>query len=144
MGNEKADALAKTGAENKERNVIQNKNPLTYEEYHTKMKQEITKKWHESISSEWYVKKTPGAILKTSMPRKYATSITRLKTGHTLGMTFIDGKKTFKTCTKCSIAESSPQHIIDCFRLSKNDIYDNMENSATVIFEKFPEMLKMV
>ncbi len=37
-------------------------------------------------------------------------------------MTYIDGNKHFEICTKCSAAQASPDHILSCLGLTRQDL----------------------
>ncbi|GFY01375.1 uncharacterized protein TNCV_4516391 [Trichonephila clavipes] len=36
-----------------------------------------------------------------------------------------DGNKVFPTCVRCSACQASPEHILDCLGLSKEDFYED-------------------
>ncbi|GFX38523.1 RNase H domain-containing protein [Trichonephila clavipes] len=40
-------------------------------------------------------------------------------------LTFKDGNKVLPTCVKCSACQASPEHILDCLGLTKQDRYED-------------------
>ncbi|GFY33386.1 uncharacterized protein TNCV_1898381 [Trichonephila clavipes] len=53
------------------------------------------------------------------------TILTRFRSGHFQTLTFSDGNKVFPTCLRCSVSQASPEHILDCLGLSKQDLYED-------------------
>ncbi|GFW70600.1 RNase H domain-containing protein [Trichonephila clavipes] len=45
--------------------------------------------------------------------------------GHLQTLTFRDGNKVLPTCVRCSACQSSPEHILDCLGLSKQNHYED-------------------
>ncbi|GFX89067.1 RNase H domain-containing protein [Trichonephila clavipes] len=57
--------------------------------------------------------------------RQEQTILTRFWSGHLQTLTFKDVKKVFPTCVRCSACQASPEHILDCLGLSKQDLYED-------------------
>ncbi|GFT38851.1 uncharacterized protein TNCV_1585481 [Trichonephila clavipes] len=55
--------------------------------------------WKTPPSHNWYQQNGPGAVLELKGDRKLQTAITRLISGHTRGLTFVQGRKTFPVCS---------------------------------------------
>ncbi|UYV64449.1 hypothetical protein LAZ67_3000757 [Cordylochernes scorpioides] len=116
-GNDTADAIAKSAA-------IPNLD-LDFDLFKCTQKRNIETKIQESTFHHWYLKQKPGSILECGMNRLAATSISRLKTGHTRPLLFQDGVKTFPQCTICRTRETSPDHLLECMGASRQDLYSN-------------------
>ncbi|GFV58559.1 RNase H domain-containing protein [Trichonephila clavipes] len=98
---------------------------LTYNEIYSKVKTENNRTWKTPPSHDWYQQKGPGATLDLKGVRKLQTSITRLIRGHTRGLTFVQGQKTFPVCLKCNVHQASSEHLLSCIGLEKNFILEN-------------------
>ncbi|GFW42169.1 uncharacterized protein TNCV_1206251 [Trichonephila clavipes] len=57
--------------------------------------------------------------------RQEQTILTRFWSGHLRTLTFRDGNKVYPTCVRCSAYLVSPEHILDCLGLSKQDLYED-------------------
>ncbi|GFV47478.1 uncharacterized protein TNCV_885501 [Trichonephila clavipes] len=44
---------------------------------------------------------------------------------HLRNLTFKDGNKVFPTCERCTASQASPEYILDCLGLSKQDLYED-------------------
>ncbi|XP_042904077.2 uncharacterized protein [Parasteatoda tepidariorum] len=89
--NDLAKELAKEGSND----PIDSSGLLTYNEIYAKVKADNNRTWRIPPSREWYQQNNPGAALELKGDRKLQTAITRLITGHTRGLTFVQGQKTF-------------------------------------------------
>ncbi|GFW71136.1 RNase H domain-containing protein [Trichonephila clavipes] len=119
FGNEQADLQAKEGC---------NDSPpisstLTYSEHQSKVKSEILKEWRTPPNHHWYESKHRGCSFLLKWGRASQTAISRLKSGHIKSLSFCEGRKTFALCTKCKTQQASPDHILDCLGLSREDIF---------------------
>ncbi|GFY20364.1 hypothetical protein TNCV_209961 [Trichonephila clavipes] len=56
----------------------------------------------------WYQRKYPGGSLVRGNSIRDQTGLIRFISGHLMSLTFVDGIKDFKICTKCSSAQASP------------------------------------
>ncbi|GFU83757.1 transposable element Tcb2 transposase [Trichonephila clavipes] len=63
--------------------------------------------------------------LQSKINRASKTAISRLASGHTKSLSFFEGRKTFKFCSKCKVQQASAEHILDCLGLSREDLYDS-------------------
>ncbi|GFU86681.1 RNase H domain-containing protein [Trichonephila clavipes] len=100
-----------------------NSAPLTYLElYSTDInnKQSTVPPAHH-----WYEAKLPGGSLSLQCNMQEQTILTRFRSGHLRTLTFKDENKVFLTCVRCSPCHASPEHILDCLGLSKQDIYED-------------------
>ncbi|GFY23067.1 transposable element Tcb2 transposase [Trichonephila clavipes] len=86
---------------------------------------EATIAFHGSPSTIWYHQNGPGAALELKGDRKHQTVITRLISGHTRGLKFVHGQKTFPECLKCNVHQASSEHLLCCIGLEKNFILEN-------------------
>ncbi|GFV13922.1 uncharacterized protein TNCV_523991 [Trichonephila clavipes] len=57
--------------------------------------------------------------------RQEQAILTRFWSGHLRTLTSKDGNKVFPTCVRCSACQTSPEHILDCLGLSKQDFYED-------------------
>ncbi|GBN19018.1 hypothetical protein AVEN_155354-1 [Araneus ventricosus] len=53
------------------------------------------------------------------------TTLTRFLSGHTRSLTFSDSSKCFEICPKCTAEQATPDHILACLGLSKQDLVSN-------------------
>ncbi|GFT51180.1 RNase H domain-containing protein [Trichonephila clavipes] len=72
-----------------------------------------------------YEAKRPGGSLFLQCSRQEQTILTRFQSGHLRALTFKDKNKVFPTCVRCSACQASPEHILDCLGLSKQDLYED-------------------
>ncbi|GFU52247.1 RNase H domain-containing protein [Trichonephila clavipes] len=118
-GNEIADSLAKDGAAQHTMNSA----ALTYSELHSTYIN--SKQTTVPPDNNWYEAKRPAGSLFLQYSRKEQTILTRFRSGHLRTLTFRDGNKVFPTCIMCSACQASPEHILDCLGLSKQDLYED-------------------
>ncbi|GFV08143.1 putative RNA-directed DNA polymerase from transposon BS [Trichonephila clavipes] len=79
----------------------------------------------DSSSHHWYAAREPGSFLDLNCDRASKTAISRLASGHTKSLSFFEGRKSFKLCSKCKVQQASAEHILDCLGLSREDLYDS-------------------
>ncbi|GFW17783.1 RNase H domain-containing protein [Trichonephila clavipes] len=97
---------------------------LTYSELHStyiNSKQTTVPPAHP-----WYEAKRPGGFPFLQCSRKEQTIPTHFQSGHLRTLTFRDSNKVFPTCVRCSASQASPEHILDCLGLSKQDLYEDL------------------
>ncbi|GFV15386.1 putative RNA-directed DNA polymerase from transposon BS [Trichonephila clavipes] len=119
FGNEQADILAKEGC---------NASPLissilTYSEHQFRVKSEILKEWRTSPYHHWFEIKHPGSSFLLKCGRGSQTAISRLKSDHIKSLFLCGGRNTFALCTKCKTQQASPDPILNCLGLSREDIF---------------------
>ncbi|GFY16475.1 putative RNA-directed DNA polymerase from transposon BS [Trichonephila clavipes] len=121
FGNEQADRLAREGC-----SLLTTSSPaITYSEHQSKINRQISKEWNIPPSHHWYAAREPGSFLDLNCDRASKTAISRLASGHTKCLSFFEGRKTFKFCSKCKVQQASAEHILDCLGLSREDLYDS-------------------
>ncbi|GFV57815.1 uncharacterized protein TNCV_3071941 [Trichonephila clavipes] len=69
--------------------------------------------------------KQPVGFLFLQCSRQEQIILTRFWSGDLRTLTFRDGNKVFPTCVRCSACQASPEHILDCQGLSKQDLYED-------------------
>ncbi|GFV90940.1 probable RNA-directed DNA polymerase from transposon BS [Trichonephila clavipes] len=121
FGNEQADRLAREGC-----SLLTTSSPaITYSEHQSKVNRQLSKEWKIPPSHHWYAAREPGSFLDLNCDRASKTAISRLASGHTKSLSFFEGRKTFKFCSKCKVQQASAEHILDCLGLSREDLYDS-------------------
>ncbi|GFX17340.1 probable RNA-directed DNA polymerase from transposon BS [Trichonephila clavipes] len=121
FGNEQADRLAREGC-----SLLTTSSPaITYSEHQSKIYRQLSKQWKIPPSHHWYAAREPGSFLDLNCDRASKTAISRLASGHTKSLSFFEGRKTFKFCSKCKVQQASAEHILDCLGLSREDLYDS-------------------
>lgn len=70
----------------------------------------------------WYPEKSPGSALALGGDRTTQVKLSRLRSGHTGSLKFINGEKTFQICTKCASNQASPAHLLECMGLLMQDL----------------------
>ncbi|GFY41622.1 RNase H domain-containing protein [Trichonephila inaurata madagascariensis] len=83
--------LAKEGSND----PIDSSDLLTYNEIYSKVKTDNNRTWKTPPSHDWYQQNGPGTALELKGNRKLQTAITRLTSGHTRGLIFVQGQNTF-------------------------------------------------
>ncbi|GBM05586.1 hypothetical protein AVEN_94845-1 [Araneus ventricosus] len=67
----------------------------------------------------------PGGCLSIDCNRRDQTTLTSILSGHIRSLTFSDNSKCFEICSKCTVKQATPDHILACLRLSKQDLVSN-------------------
>ncbi|GFV22218.1 RNase H domain-containing protein [Trichonephila clavipes] len=98
---------------------------ITYSEHQSKVNRQLSKEWKIPPSHHWYAARESGSFLDLNCDRASKTAISRLASGHTKSLSFFEGRKTFKFCSKCKVQQASAEHILDCLGLSREDLYDS-------------------
>ncbi|GFV90542.1 putative RNA-directed DNA polymerase from transposon BS [Trichonephila clavipes] len=118
FGNEQADRFAREGC-----SLLTTSSPaITYSEHQSKVNRQLSKEWKIPPSHHWYAAREPGSFLDLNCDRASKTAISRLASGHTKSLSFFEGRKTFKFCSKCKVQQASAEHILDCLGLSREDV----------------------
>ncbi|GFW01596.1 uncharacterized protein TNCV_4085111 [Trichonephila clavipes] len=88
-------------------------------ELHSKHNSFPTAPQHESIMQ------APGGALSIKADRVVQTTISRLASGHIRGLSFNLGQKIYENCTKCNLVQATPDHLLFCAGLEREDIYSS-------------------
>ncbi|GFY40553.1 uncharacterized protein TNIN_433371 [Trichonephila inaurata madagascariensis] len=99
--------------------LIDSRNLLTYNEIYSKVKTDNNRTCKTPPSHDCYQQNGPGAALDVKGDKKLQTPITRLISGHTRGLTLVQGQKTFPVCLKCNVHQSSSEHFLSYIGLEK-------------------------
>ncbi|GBM13215.1 hypothetical protein AVEN_214927-1 [Araneus ventricosus] len=95
--------------------------PLTYLELFSRAKSRNKTIWLIPPVRHWYQSSRPGGSLSIGCNRHDRTTLTRFLSGHTRSLTFSDNPKCFEICPKCTAEQATPDHILACLGLSKQD-----------------------
>ncbi|GFY27229.1 probable RNA-directed DNA polymerase from transposon BS [Trichonephila clavipes] len=121
FGNEQTDRLAREGC-----SLLTTSSPaITYSEHQSKVNRQLSKEWKIPPSHHWYAAQGTGLFSDLNCDRASKTAISRLASGHTKSLSFFEGRKTFKFCSKCKVQQASAEHILGCLGLSREDLYDS-------------------
>ncbi|NSM56533.1 hypothetical protein HET73_03090 [Wolbachia endosymbiont of Atemnus politus] len=121
-GNEKADALAKAGAEGLTSDPSSGVQ-VSFEELLSHKKHLLYTTWKTGLKHHWYCGQVPGESIKLNLNRKDNTALSRLKVGHTRPLIFKNGRKQFPLCNNCNRESATPEHLLLCMGLCKEDLY---------------------
>ncbi|GFW91670.1 RNase H domain-containing protein [Trichonephila clavipes] len=66
-----------------------------------------------------------GGALSIKADRVVQTTISRLASGHIRGLSFNLGQKIYENCTKCNLVQATPDHLLFCAGLEREDIYSS-------------------
>ncbi|GBN17870.1 hypothetical protein AVEN_40203-1 [Araneus ventricosus] len=114
-----ADALDKAGAHD----ASVPSAPLTYLELFSRAKSKNKTIWFIPPVHHWYQGSRPGLSIDCS--RRDQTTLTRFLSGHIRSLTLSDNSKCFEICPKCTAGQATPDHILACLALSKQDLVPN-------------------
>ncbi|GFX33969.1 uncharacterized protein TNCV_911711 [Trichonephila clavipes] len=111
-GNEAADELAGRGCDlpNPSSTV------LTHTEIPSFQRNKMNLTWRNPPAHHWYAAKSPGLSIQYRSSRAHQTALERFRSGHLRSMTFVQGVRSFFTCS-CSLL-ASPAHLLDCWGIS--------------------------
>ncbi|GFU04814.1 uncharacterized protein TNCV_1289661 [Trichonephila clavipes] len=70
-------------------------------------------------------RQAPGGALSIKVDRVVQTTISRLVSGHTRCLSFHLGQKIYENCTKCNLVLATPDHLLLCAGLDREDIYSS-------------------
>ncbi|GFV22923.1 RNase H domain-containing protein [Trichonephila clavipes] len=121
FGNDTADLLAKEGVTEKF-NVEKN---FDFLGNFSKTKSLIQELWKTPPTHPWYNRQAPGGALSIKADRVVQTTISRLASGHIRGLSFNLGQKIYENCTKCNLVQATPDHLLFCAGLEREDIYSS-------------------
>ncbi|GBL75173.1 hypothetical protein AVEN_194420-1 [Araneus ventricosus] len=122
QGNEIADALAKAGADD----ASVPSAPLTYLELFSRAKSRNKTIWLIPPVHHWYQgSRFQGGCLSIDCSRRDQTTLTRFLSENIRSLTFSDNSKCFEIRPKCTAEQTTPDHIIACLGLSKQDLVSN-------------------
>ncbi|GBM11995.1 hypothetical protein AVEN_256085-1 [Araneus ventricosus] len=121
QGNEITDALAKAGADD----ASVPSAPLTYLEVFSRAKSRNKTNWLIALVHDWYQGSRPSGCLSIDCSRRDQTTLTRFLSGHIRSLPFSDNSKCFEICPKYTAEQATPDHILACLGLSKQDLVSN-------------------
>ncbi|GFX85116.1 RNase H domain-containing protein [Trichonephila clavipes] len=121
FGNDTADLLAKEGVTED----LMSRRTLTFSEIFSKTKSLIQELWKTPPTHPWYNRQAPGGALSIKADRVVQTTISRLASRHTTGLSFHLGQKIYEDCTKCNLVQATPDHLLLCAGLDREDIYSS-------------------
>lgn len=134
-GNEIADSLAKAASlESTHPDVL-----CTFSEVFSEYKKTTRNLWSVPPVHEWYSRNRPGGALLFDGLRGHQTCISRFASGHLRSLSYDQGLKVFKTCTKCRAAQASPEHILNCLDFTLDKVF-----SEPLLFLDFLEVHGLV
>ncbi|GBO25454.1 hypothetical protein AVEN_243963-1 [Araneus ventricosus] len=81
--------------------------------------------WLIPAVHHWYQGSLPGGCLSIGCNRRDHTTLTRFLSGHIRSLTFSDNSKCFEICPKCTAEQATPDSILACLGLSKQDLVSN-------------------
>ncbi|GFT85143.1 putative RNA-directed DNA polymerase from transposon BS [Trichonephila clavipes] len=81
--------------------------------------------WKTPPTHPWYNRQAPGGALSIKADRVVQTTISRLASGHIRGLSFNLGQKIYENCTKCNLVQATPDHLLFCAGLDREDIYSS-------------------
>ncbi|GBM62928.1 hypothetical protein AVEN_22334-1 [Araneus ventricosus] len=99
--------------------------PLTYLELFSRAKSRNKTIWLIPPVHHWYQGSRPGGCLSIDCNRRDQTTLTGFLSGHIRSLTFSDNSKCFEICPKCTSEQATPDHILACLWLSKQDLVSN-------------------
>ncbi|GFT92347.1 transposable element Tc3 transposase [Trichonephila clavipes] len=70
----------------------------------------------------WYQCSPPGGSLAQGLSTQDQTLLAHFQSGHIKSMKFSEVRKSFEMCMNCSSEPAMPAHIIECLRLTKQDL----------------------
>ncbi|GFS96196.1 hypothetical protein TNCV_1141661 [Trichonephila clavipes] len=71
---------------------------------------------------------------KMNLTRALQTALVRFRSGHSQVMTFVQGVKSFFTCTSSLIA--LPTHLLDCWCIFLGQLFGNQDLVSDIILQK--------
>ncbi|GFS99283.1 RNase H domain-containing protein [Trichonephila clavipes] len=90
-----------------------------------KTKSLIQELWKTPPTHPWYNRQAPGGALSIKADRVVQTTISRLASGHIRGLSFNLGQEIYENCTKCNLVQATPDHLLFCAGLEREDIYSS-------------------
>ncbi|GBL63556.1 hypothetical protein AVEN_209724-1 [Araneus ventricosus] len=105
--------------------------PLTYRELHSRRNAFFNISWRHPSAHSWYRSEVPCATIHFKGDRKDQSTLGSLTSGHLKTLRFSRSDKKFNICTKCSVIEATPQHLLDCVAL----VYDDLVKRPDFVLE---------
>ncbi|GBL97539.1 hypothetical protein AVEN_162990-1 [Araneus ventricosus] len=97
--------------------------PLTDVELFSRAKSRNETNWLIPPVNLWYQGSRPGGCLSIDCNKRDQTTLTCL---YIRSLTFSDNSKCFEICPKCAAEQATPDHILACLGLSKQDLVSNL------------------
>ncbi|GFX23534.1 RNase H domain-containing protein [Trichonephila clavipes] len=119
FGSDTADLLAKEGVTED----LMSRRTLTLSENFLKTKSLIQELWKTPPTHSWYNRQAPGGALSKA-DRVVQTTISRLASGHTRGLSFHLGQKIYENRTKCNLVLATPDHLLKMF--NSHNLFKNL------------------
>nr|GBM42661.1 hypothetical protein AVEN_138693-1 [Araneus ventricosus] len=116
-----SDAVAKAGADD----ASVPSAPLTYLELFSRAKSRNKTIWLIPPVHHWYQGSRPDGCLSIDCSRSDQTTLNGFLSGHIRSLTFSDNSTYFEICPKCTAEQATPDHILACLGLSKQDLVPN-------------------
>ncbi|GBL74280.1 hypothetical protein AVEN_7194-1 [Araneus ventricosus] len=99
--------------------------PLTYLELFSRAKSRNKTIWLIPTVHHWYQGSRPGGCPSIDCNRRDQTTLTRFLNRHIRSLTFSDNTRWFEICPKCTAEQATPDRILACLGLSKQDLVFN-------------------
>ncbi|GBM42447.1 hypothetical protein AVEN_145747-1, partial [Araneus ventricosus] len=99
--------------------------PLTYLELFSRAKSRNKTIWLIPPVHHWYQGSRPDGCLSIDCSRSDQTTLNGFLSGHIRSLTFSDNSTYFEICPKCTAEQATPDHILACLGLSKQDLVPN-------------------
>ncbi|GFY12983.1 uncharacterized protein TNCV_665491 [Trichonephila clavipes] len=98
---------------------------LAHSEIHSLQRNKMNLTWRNPSAHHWYAAKSPGLSIQCRSSRAHQTALARFRSGHLRSMTFVQGVKSFFTCSLLSpcFCCSSPELL----GLSLRQLYEEQE-----------------
>ncbi|GFW96303.1 probable RNA-directed DNA polymerase from transposon X-element [Trichonephila clavipes] len=112
---------------------------LTFSEIFSKTKSLIQELWKTPPTHPWYNRQAPGGALSIKADKVVQTTISWLESGHTRNLSFHLGQKIYENCTKCNLVQATPDHLLFCAGLNREDIY----SSPLLVLKTTGEYIKL-
>ncbi|GBM71276.1 hypothetical protein AVEN_117064-1 [Araneus ventricosus] len=113
-----------------------------YSAFHVNHKSRNKTIWLIPPVYHWYQGSRPGGCLSIDCNRSDQTTLTRFLSGHIRSLTFSDNSKCFEICPKCTAKQATPDHILACLRLSKQDLVFN--SLLTLDFFRVHRLMELI
>ncbi|GBM96590.1 hypothetical protein AVEN_104546-1 [Araneus ventricosus] len=99
--------------------------PLAYLELFSRANSRNKTIWLIPPVHHWYQGSQPGGCLSIDCNRRDQTTLTRFLSGHIRSLAFSDNSKSFEICPKYIAEQATPDHILACLGLPKQDLVSN-------------------
>ncbi|GFU28666.1 uncharacterized protein TNCV_468601 [Trichonephila clavipes] len=95
---------------------------LIYLELYSNERSKLNLSWRTPPVHHWYTRTSPGTFLEVKCDRNSQIALARLKSGHLKCLSFEHGRKIHPNCKKYCHYPASPEDILNCVGLSKEDL----------------------